>query len=105
MITRPAEPQTGGEFRGCWEACKEKRILTSVSSHHGEILFLVGSDHAPPLLQVADYILMPYSVMYRKTESYQEQLHCNEAAEWRTARPLEQRALVKRGVMRALLLK
>ena len=54
------------------------------------------------LLQEADCVLMSYSVQYREPDSYQELLRCEEAAEWRTARKLERRALIERGVMRVV---
>ena len=80
---------------------RKRRVLTNVSSL-GEI-HLVDSGHIPSLLQEADCVYMSDSVQYREPESYQESLHCKEAAEWRTARKLEKRALIiERGVMRVM---
>ena len=45
---------------------------------------------------------MSDSVQYRAPESYQDLLRCVEAAEWRSARKLERRALIERGVMRVV---
>ena len=42
---------------------------------------------------------------YREPDTYQESLRCNEAAEWRTAScMLERHALIKRGVLQAMLI-
>ena len=79
---------------------RKQRVLTDVSSL-GEI-HLVDSGHIPSLLQEADCVLMSDSVQYREPESYQESLRCEEASEWRTARKLERRALIERGVMRVV---
>ena len=115
-VTRPAEPEasSGREIGpsdvsertaekaenavNAGRRVRKQRVLTNVASL-GEI-HLVESGHIPSLLQEADCVVMSDSVQYRKPESYQGSLRCLEAAEWRTARKLERRALIERGVIR-----
>ena len=117
-VTRPAEPKasSGREIGpsdvsertaekaenavNAGRRVRKQQVLTNVSSL-GEI-HLVDSGHIPSLLQEADCVFMSDSVQYREPESYQELLRCAEAAEWRTARKLERRALIERGVMRVV---